>query len=112
MQKKDLKSPLITTWIKKSSKCKQLLYEKFLKNRNSLNESEYKNYKKLFDSVKLYAKKLHYLNLITKYKNNIEKTWEVIKYLIEKTKCNKKFLPKNHNGEKIYHRHRSYYKTI
>ena len=70
--KKDLKSPLITTWIKKSSKCKQLLYDKFLKNTNSLNESEYKNYKKLFDSVKLHAKKLHYLNPITKYKNNRE----------------------------------------
>ena len=92
--KKDLKSPLITTWIKKSSKCKQLLYDKFLKNTNSVNESEYKNYKKLFDSVKLHAKKLHYLNPITKYKNNIEKTWEVIKDLIEKTECNKKFSPK------------------
>ena len=41
--KKDLKSPRITTGIKKSSKRKQRLYEKFLKKENSLNESE-KNY--------------------------------------------------------------------
>ena len=50
--KKELKSPCITTGIKKSSKRKQRLYEKFLKNRNSLNASEYKNYQKLFESVK------------------------------------------------------------
>ena len=39
ISKKDLKSPWITTGIKKSSKLKQRLYEKVLKNQNSLNES-------------------------------------------------------------------------
>ena len=80
--------------MKKSSKLKQRLYEKFLKNWNSLNESEYKNYKKIFESVKQHAKKLHYLNLITKYKNNIKKTWEVVKDSIGKAKYKKKFPPK------------------
>ena len=47
---------------------KECLYEKFVKNRNNLNESEYKNYKKLFASVKQRAKKLHYSNLITNIK--------------------------------------------
>ena len=56
ISKKDLKIPWITTGIKKSSKRKQLLYRKFLKNRNSGNESEYKNYKKLFESVKQRSK--------------------------------------------------------
>ena len=37
--KKDLKSLWITTGIKKSSKHKQRLYKKFLKNGNSLNGS-------------------------------------------------------------------------
>ena len=54
--KKHLQSPWTTTRIKKSSKRKQRLYEKFLKNGNSLNESEYKN-KKLFESVKQHGKK-------------------------------------------------------
>ena len=58
--KKDLKKSLDNYWNKKkSSKRKQHLYEKFLKNRNSLNESEYKNYKKIFESVKQRSKKLH-----------------------------------------------------
>ena len=54
--KKHLQSPWTTTRIKKSSKRKQRLYEKFLKNGNSLNESEYKN-KKSFESVKQHGKK-------------------------------------------------------
>ena len=49
---KDLESPWITNGIKKSSKKKQRLYQKFLKTRTEKNESEYKNYKKLFESVK------------------------------------------------------------
>ena len=48
---KDLESPWITNGIKKSSKKKQRLYQKFLKTRTEKNKSEYKNYKKLFESV-------------------------------------------------------------
>ena len=33
--KKDLQTPWVTTGMKKPSKCKQLLYEKFLKNKTS-----------------------------------------------------------------------------
>ena len=42
---KDLERPWITNGIKKSSKKKQRLYQKFLKTRTEENESEYKNYK-------------------------------------------------------------------
>ena len=42
--------PWITKGIKKSSKRKQKLYEKFLKNRNGKNEKLYKSYKSLFES--------------------------------------------------------------
>ena len=52
LKTKDLKTSWITAGIKKSSKWKQRLYTKFLKNRNQKNETEYKNYKKLFESIK------------------------------------------------------------
>ena len=52
LKTKDLKSPWITAGIKKSSKRKQQLYTKFLKNRNQKNETEYKNYKKLLESLR------------------------------------------------------------
>ena len=73
LKTKDLKSPWITAGIKKSSKQKQRLYTKFLKNRNQKNETEYKNYKKLFESIKRRLKKLHLSKLLLKYKNNIKK---------------------------------------
>ena len=73
LKTKDLKSPWITAGIKKSSKQKQRLYTKFLKNRNQKNETEYKNYKKLFESIKRRLKKLHLSKLLLKCKNNIKK---------------------------------------
>ena len=79
LKSKDLQSPWITNGIRKSSKRKQRLYEKFLKNRNEKIEVQYKTYKKLFESIKKRSKKLHFSNLILKYEHNIKKTWEVIK---------------------------------
>ena len=57
---KDLESPWITNGTKNSSKKEQRLYQKFLKTRTEKTESEYKNYKKLFESVKKRSKKLHF----------------------------------------------------
>ena len=74
-----MQSPWITSGIKRSSKLKRRLYEKFLKNPNKQNELEYKTYKLLFESVKRRSKKLHFSILILKCKNNIRKTWEIIK---------------------------------
>ena len=56
-QRKDL-SPWITKGIKKSSKRKQKLYEKFLKKGNAFNETAYKTYKNLFEAIKLSPKKI------------------------------------------------------
>ena len=56
LKNKDLQSPWITKGIR-SSKHKQRLYEKFLKNRSEKNELEYKNHKYLFEAVKNRSKK-------------------------------------------------------
>ena len=66
LKNKDLNSPWITKGIKKSSKRKQCLYEKFLKNRTEKHELAYKTYKRLFESIKKHSKKLHLSNLILK----------------------------------------------
>ena len=42
-------TPWITRGIKKLSKRKEKLYEKFLKNRTTLSEENYKTYKNLFE---------------------------------------------------------------
>ena len=94
LKNKDLQSPWITKGVRRSSKRKQSLYEKFLKNRNEKNELEYKNYKHLFEAVKKRSKKLHFSKLILRYKNNIKKTWEVIKECIGKKKYGHENFPK------------------
>ena len=68
LKNKDLQSPWITKGIRRYSKHKQRLYEKFLKNPNEKNELEYKNYKHFFEAVKKRSKKL-----ILRCKNNIKK---------------------------------------
>ena len=83
---KDIQSPWITTGIEKFSKRKQRLYDKFLKTRIQKIELEYKNYKNLFEAIKKRSKKLHYSKLIVKYKENIKKTWSVIKEVLGKEK--------------------------
>ena len=52
INQKDLQIPSTTRGIKKSPKCKQKLYVKFLKNRNRKNELEYRKYKKTFKWIK------------------------------------------------------------
>ena len=73
-ENKDLQSPWITKGIRRSSKHKQRLYDKILKNRSEKNKLEYKIHKYLFEAVKKRSKKLHFSKLILRYKNNIKKT--------------------------------------
>ena len=66
----------------KSSKKKQRLYEKFLKNRNPEKELNYKQYKTLFESLKKKSKKNYYSYLIDLHKHNIKKTRNIMKEII------------------------------
>ena len=47
-------------------------------------DGKHKHYKELFEQVKKRAKKLHFSNLITIYRNNIVMKWSVIREAIEK----------------------------
>ena len=39
----------------------------------------YKNYRKLFESIKQSAKSQYYLKMILHYKDNIKKIWQIMK---------------------------------
>ena len=95
VKSKDIQSPWITAGIKKSSKRKQRLYEKFLKCRSERNEDEYKNYKRLFETIKKRSKKLPFPKLIVNYKHNIKKTRSVTKEVIGKEKIQQQIFPQN-----------------
>ena len=94
MKFKHLESPWITSGIKKSSKRtnkqtnkhkkkKRCLYQKFLKKVTEENESEYKNLKKLFKTVKKSSKQFFEIN--TKMSKQYQKTCNVVKGAIGKT---------------------------
>ena len=67
LKTKALRSSCITARIKRSSKWKKQLYKKFLKKGNQKNETEYKNYKRLFESIKRRSKKLHFIEEIIRF---------------------------------------------
>ena len=94
IKKKNLASPWITKGIVKSSKRKQKLYEKFLKRKTPQNEETYKNYKRLFETIKHKSKAIYFNDQLRKYQSNVKKTWDVIKEVIGSTKSVSHTLPK------------------
>ena len=81
-------NPWIIPGIIKSSKKKQRLYEKFIKKRTFKNETNYKNYNRLFVTIVERSKKYYYSGQSLKYKNNIQKTWNIIKEIVGKKDMN------------------------
>ena len=93
IKKKNLMTPWITKAMRKSSKVKQKLYIKYLK--DSRHKENYLNYKNLFEKLKIKAKQNYYSELLEKYSRNSRKTWEVMKELTGKQKSkNNNNLPK------------------
>ena len=61
------------------SKTKQRLYIKFLKNKSVESEEKYKNYKNIFEKLKIKSKKDYYASLQSKYKYDTKRTCQVRK---------------------------------
>ena len=77
INQKNLSSPWISKGLRKSSKRKQRLYEKILKQRSDKNYKTYKINKNLFDKLKKQSKKLYFQNKLKQYENNIKNTWRL-----------------------------------
>ena len=82
----------MTKGLVKSSKKKQRLYEKFLKNRNPETELNYKQYKTLFKSLKNKSKKNYYSDLIDSHKH-VKNTWNILKEIIGNKRVTNSPLP-------------------
>ena len=91
---KDLEAPWMSVGMKKSSRQKQKLYIKFLKNKTLISENEYKSYKNMFEKLKRKSKQSYYINLLRKHQYNSKKTWEIMKELTGKLKLASNNLPK------------------
>ena len=63
---KNLKTPWFRRRLKKSSKTKQRLYINFLQNKSAESEEKYKNYKNLFEKLKIKPNKNCCASLLNK----------------------------------------------
>ncbi|XP_065642226.1 uncharacterized protein LOC136073884 [Hydra vulgaris] len=98
IQEKEIKAkylncPWITKEIRKSSKQKQKLYIKHLKNRSEANLFLYKQYKNLFEKIKKKHKILYYSNQMQKFNGDKKKTWDIMKEIIGKGITNSNKMP-------------------
>ena len=74
----------MTKGLVKSSKKKQRLNEKFLKDRNPKKELNYEQYETFFNSLKKKSKKKYYSGLIDSYKYNIKRRGMLWKKLLKR----------------------------
>ena len=88
---KTLNFPWITEGLKKSSKRKQKLYDKYLYKKTYENEKAYKTYKNIFEKIKKKAKKDYYSKRINKFQGNSKQIWYTIKDIIGRSKSTIQF---------------------
>ena len=62
--------------------------EKFLKSKTKANKGTYKTSKNLFEKVLKNCKKYEHQNHLLKDKNDVKKTWSIMKEVIGKIKVN------------------------
>ena len=92
---KKISRPWITQrQLKKLSKKKQRLYEKFLWSRNYRNEKAYKLYRNLFEKLKFQSKKLYFQSKLKQY-NNFKSILKIMKVIIGNSKAYNDKFPKS-----------------
>ena len=72
-------NPWITKGIKRSCQTKIILYMRCRDTKDVTLKSQYKRYCKILTDVIKLAKKMHYNEIISKSKNKIKSTWNIIK---------------------------------
>ena len=77
----------LTEGIKVSIKKKNKMYRNYMKTKNREQESVYKKYRNKLNGVIFNAEKDYYDKLITKSKNNMKKSWQTLKDIINKEKA-------------------------
>ena len=88
------RKPWLSEALRNSIKFKNKLYYVYQKTPSVKNEITYKNYKNTLNKLLKRAEKQHYHDLLIKHKDNIRKSWSVIKSIIQKNKwstCQSKF---------------------
>ena len=94
------RKPWLTDALKTSIKRKNVLYIALRKHYSPEKETYYKRYKNQLSKIVREAERKHYLNLLTKEKDNFKKSWNVLKEIINKNKQHNKQAHFIHNNIK------------
>ena len=78
--------PWLTKGILKSIKLKNILYKKFIRNKDPFIYTRYKTYRDKINKLTKLSKKNYYQAYFNKYKNNSKKIWSGIKEITNKIK--------------------------
>ena len=81
-------NPWMTRGIKKSIRVKNNLYCRFRNRPNSYNELTYKRYRCTLVKVIAHAKRVYYQQRLSANQHNMKKTWQTLKEVIGKQRCN------------------------
>ena len=81
--------PWLTDGLRASIKMKNRLYKLSIKKPNSSNISYYKTYRNKLNHILKIAEKVHFQQLFEYHKNDMNKTWTLIKNIVWKNKTNK-----------------------
>ena len=68
------------------------MYKVYLNVPSACNESKYKTYRNRLNHILKKAEKQHYTDLLEANKNNIKKTWQIMKDVVNKNKVKKSSL--------------------
>ena len=80
------RKPWLSDALRNSIKWKNKLYYKFRKINSVYNETSYKSYKQVLQRTLLAAEKQYYHELLIMNKDNMKKSWGVIKNIINRKK--------------------------
>ena len=80
------RKPRLSDALRNSIKLKNKLYYKYRKISSVYNETCYKSYKQILQKTLIAAEKQYYHELVTRNKDNMKKSWGIIKDIINKNK--------------------------
>ena len=76
--------PWLSEELKQSIKRKNSLYRKYLKSKSEIDKEAYRKYKTCLRAALRRAEREHYDHLLSQSKNNLRKSWNIIKEVINK----------------------------
>ena len=83
------RKPWLTEGLKRSIRVKNRLYRKYRKCDTQEAEANYRKYRNKLTFLLRNAERDHYDSLLMKYKNNLKRSWSVIKDVIQRKKVDK-----------------------